>query len=272
MGVIGRRGYYSGDCSLIENALAFIREVLATAANPAVAWSSGKDSQVILWLVRQVRPDIPLIFFRNADDPVRFQFADAFLAESGLTVHSPAFQFCDVVSNNGQMELLTFRNLAPESPLMCGIGIDKEPKRCGLTVLNRRVPQKDLDFDLVFMGHRSDDVCPIQGEIPLAEKTAHLKNCILAYPIKDWTETDVWDCIEREQLPLDPLRYDLANRREWEDKSHNPDYDSLCVNCLNPSLGERVPCLLTGTTDSIAHILNPEQRARDYRAVIANLL
>lgn len=258
----------------IARSLELIQDWLVRAEHPAVAWSSGKDSQVLLWLVRQIRKEIPLILFRNAEDGERFQFAEHYAEAQGLTVYVPEAETCDVVAKGDVIEILTIRSLALNSFAFCGIGIDETvpPKRCGLHVINRPPVAPTLDFDAVFVGHRSDDVCPVQGAIPLREDTGQLPNCTLVYPLKDWSEDEVWDCLLTNDIPIDPLRYDLANRCEWESKRFNPDYDALCVNCLKPGqAGQEVECLLDGKTASIASVISPEERARNYRRIFTNL-
>jgi len=258
----------------IAHSLQLIRDVLSAAENPVIAWSSGKDSQVLLWLVDQVRAEVPLVFFRNAEDAERFAFADDFLAQRRGITFTPRAECCDVVARGGVVELLTVRSLAPQSYAFCGIGIDDSvpPQRCGLEILNRPPSAPELDFEVVFVGHRGDDICPVQGSIPLVSERGQLANCQMIYPLKDWLESDIWDCLEMYNIPLDPRRYDVVNRREWESKRFNPDYDALCVNCLKPSLaGQEVDCFLTGKTASIADIIQPEQRAREYRRTFTNL-
>ncbi|MGD9662828.1 MAG: phosphoadenosine phosphosulfate reductase family protein, partial [Porticoccaceae bacterium] len=41
----------------------FIREFLSRCKKPYLSWSGGKDSTLMLWLVLQERPDIPVIYF-----------------------------------------------------------------------------------------------------------------------------------------------------------------------------------------------------------------
>lgn len=257
----------------ISHSLSLIQEALTLSESPVVAWSSGKDSQVLLWLVQQVKADIPLVFFRNADDPVRFAFADEFLATRNLTTFIPQPEAYDIVANGDDVELMTVRSFAPQSYGMCGIGIDENApvKRCGLEVINRVPAQPEMSFDCVFIGHRSDDICPVQGAIPLASSQGKLANSTLFYILKDWTDADVWECIREYDIPVDPKRYDIPNGKEWADKTFNPDYDGLCVNCVKPTLSGMVPCALAGQTESIAHLINPEDRAKRYRSVFINL-
>lgn len=42
---------------------AIIREFLSRCKKPYLSWSGGKDSTLMLWLVLQERPDIPVIYF-----------------------------------------------------------------------------------------------------------------------------------------------------------------------------------------------------------------
>ena len=71
----------------IAGSLAFIDEMLTEFKSPAVLWSSGKDSMVLLHLVRRVRKDLPVVFFREPFQPRRYAFANDIIEDWELNVH-----------------------------------------------------------------------------------------------------------------------------------------------------------------------------------------
>jgi 3'-phosphoadenosine 5'-phosphosulfate sulfotransferase (PAPS reductase)/FAD synthetase len=46
----------------VARAEAIVREALERMKNPYVAWSTGKDSTVVLDLVRRFKPDVPVVY------------------------------------------------------------------------------------------------------------------------------------------------------------------------------------------------------------------
>lgn len=63
----------------------FIREFLSQCEKPYLSWSGGKDSTLMLWLVLQERPDIPVIYF-DADSclPDGWEYMQRLVKEWGI--------------------------------------------------------------------------------------------------------------------------------------------------------------------------------------------
>lgn len=71
----------------VERSLRIIEEALKEEPASYVSWSGGKDSNVLLDLVRQVNPDIPIVHVRtDIEYPDCVEFVDKFIAEHGLNV------------------------------------------------------------------------------------------------------------------------------------------------------------------------------------------
>ena len=52
------------------------------------------------------------------------------------------------------------------------------------------------------------------------------------FPLRHWTDQDVWDYTELNRVPYDKRRY--QNRAELDDKWLNPDYVHACTACIDP--------------------------------------
>ncbi len=194
-----------------------IREAVAEAQNPAMLYSVGKDSGVMLHLARKAfypaPPPFPLL---HVDTRWKFQemylFRDYMAAESG-------------------MDLLVHIN--PEA-----IEKDINPFDHG-SALHTDITKTEglkqaLDhykFDVVFGGARRDEEKSRAKERVFSFRTAthrwdpknqrpelwNLYNTkknpgesIRVFPLSNWTELDIWQYIYQEDIPVVPLYFSEA--------------------------------------------------------------
>jgi 3'-phosphoadenosine 5'-phosphosulfate sulfotransferase (PAPS reductase)/FAD synthetase len=54
----------------------------------------------------------------------------------------------------------------------------------------------------------------------------------VAFPLRDWTDNDVWEFIEENHVPIPENRYE--NRMDREDTWYNNDHIHACVSCCDP--------------------------------------
>ena len=219
---------------LIESSLALIREQLAWAKRPCVLWSSGKDSQILLWLVRQIDPNITIFYFQAFPHPMKHAFANRVIREWGLNVVIPIPAERDAIVKDNHAEIIELYQLGPKRLMY--FPIEAEPNhqptfnsRCAVEKLGAPVQnQVSLMRDLAFIGHRNDDVDPTFGAVPLKDYVAESENGDFryVYPLKDWTEHDIWTASHIHKIPQNTARY--VDR----DMSQNNDYYPMCSNCL----------------------------------------
>jgi hypothetical protein len=92
-------------------------------------------------------------------------------------------------------------------------------------------------LDAVWIGHKGCDSDPIlggdagtriEGRIVPGQATMY-------FPLRDWTHNDIWDYIEKNDVPYDEDRYEKVDGRwgEKRDKSHNVDYVHACTRCVD---------------------------------------
>jgi 3'-phosphoadenosine 5'-phosphosulfate sulfotransferase (PAPS reductase)/FAD synthetase len=82
-----------------------------------------------------------------------------------------------------------------------------------------------------------------EGPVPLKYDQTHSADAgvNLVFPLRHWSDNDVWDYIEAERVPYDKSRY--QDRAELPDKWLNPDYVHACTACIDPREKARtVPC------------------------------
>ena len=197
---------------LESESIEIIREAVATARNPVMMYSIGKDSSVMLHLARKAfhpaPPPFPLL---HVDTGWKFRdmyaHRDRMVAESGvrLIVH---------VNEEGRA---------------AGVGPFTHGSNYHTDVMKTQALKQALDangFDVVFGGARRDEEksrakervfsfrAPGHRWDPKAQRPElwNLYNTrikpdetIRVFPISNWTELDIWQYIHAENIPIVPL-------------------------------------------------------------------
>lgn len=217
---------------LVDRTLDFIREQLQIVKAPCLLSSFGKDSMVMLWLVRRLKPEIDVVYFDAFPSPTKHRFALDIAQKWKLNLHSPIARARDVVAKDDHVELGELFELAPER--LTYFPIEAEPYYtpaadclCALDKIFAPVAAKcDFGFDSAFTGIRGDDVDPIWGKGVPPASVIDQDGFKLIYPLRDWTERDIWDASFAYGIPQNEARY-FNN-----DMTANNDYYPLCTKCL----------------------------------------
>jgi len=59
-----------------KETLLYIEHILNKSYNPVILCSFGKDSMVMLYLIRKIKKDIPVLFFKEPFFPKKYSFAN----------------------------------------------------------------------------------------------------------------------------------------------------------------------------------------------------
>lgn len=204
----------------------------------AVMCSFGKDSMVLLHLLREtLARQVPVIFYKHPWFPAKLEFANKMIQSWGLTVHDYPPMFAGIKVNgsielvaryafgeNGAMDLpVNTLQPVPRRDFVCGLNDWLNRQKCGVIT---------FPWETVFMGHKSSDVDPFDGPVPLKTDNTKIGGVDLVFPLRHWTDDDVWDYIEENQIPYDQRRY--HDRAELPDKWLNSDYLHACTACIDP--------------------------------------
>lgn len=249
----------------IAHAESIVRGCLANYKRPIVMSSFGKDSMVLLSIVESVAGTMPpVLFHREPFAPEKYAFANRVIAARGYAVYDYPPSATGVLKANGKLEIMNAYQIGPNeyAHLPTGISppISGRPFLCGFTDLySKPVGAFAYPWDLVFIGHKSSDVDPLKGPMPLSvDLKTNVGAPSAAFPLRYFTDADVWRYTEERGLPIHVERYDPENGyREREDTASNPDYFDACTACLDPELPATVLCPKLG-----AEINNRSQSVR----------
>lgn len=256
---------------LIEETREIIRGALAKAEAPALLCSFGKDSMVMLALVREQTPSIPVVYFPVFDHPTKHEFAARVTQEWNLRLWPWKPCHRDVIGKGKHVELI-------ESYLLPGgavvsLPVEAQPGyvpnadcHCAIERLNEPVDESVHSLDLLFVGHRGDDVDPTHGPVPLSAGEYAEGLFTVAYPLAQWTEKDIWEASKLLGIPQNLRRYRDASL------AHNADYFDLCTQCLTPGMkGPMVPCPKGGEVFNLGRHLDLDARREALRSRFVNI-
>ena len=197
---------------LESESIEIIREAVATARNPVMMYSIGKDSSVMLHLARKAfypaAPPFPLL---HVDTGWKFRamyvHRDRMAAESGmrLIVHTnPEGQAAGVNpfthGSNYHTDVMKTQALKQAldahgfDAVFGGARRDEEKSRAKERVFSFRAP-----------GHRWDPKAQRPELWSLYNTHIHEGETIRVFPISNWTELDIWQYIHAERIPIVPL-------------------------------------------------------------------
>jgi hypothetical protein len=231
------------------------KQAIRNAPTPAALLCSfGKDSMALLHLIREVLlPDklschaypVPVIWHRHPWFPFKNKFGNRIVDTWSIEVHDYPPLLCGVKYNDTQLELVAkypFGTMGMDIPLNTESPIPRRDYVCGKEWLTQpKTSGVEWKWRTVFHGHKSSDVDPFEGNVPLKHDTINVAGVRVEFPLREWTDTDVWDYIEANKIPYDKARYE--NRGEIGNTWLNPDYIHACYRCVDPrETAEQVDC------------------------------
>jgi sulfate adenylyltransferase subunit 2 len=200
--------------ALESEAIHILREVAAECSNPALLFSGGKDSVVLLRLAEKAfRPGkfpFPLVHIdtgHNFDEVIEFR--DARVAELGerlivgsvedsikkgtVRLRNPATD-----SRNAAQAVTLLETIAEHGFDACIGGARRDEEKA-------RAKERIFSFRDEF--GQWDPKAQRPELWDLYNTRVHPGENMRVFPISNWTELDVWQYIAREQLALPPIYY-----------------------------------------------------------------
>ena len=215
---------------LENDSVYIIREAYARASKLGVLWSIGKDSTVLLWLVRKAfcgHVPCPVVHIDTTYKiPEMIAYRDTVVKELGLTL---------VVGQN-------------EEALAAGMGPEKGRVTCCGALKTQALKDTIVGegFDNILLGIRrdedgtrakervfsprnSDGEWNFKDQVPEIwqqyNASAPPGGHVRVHPILAWSELEIWEYIRQEEIPVLPLYFAKDGKR----------YRTLgCQPCTSP--------------------------------------
>lgn len=233
-----------------------ITSALENSRNPAVMCSFGKDSMVVLHLVRQFK-NLKVIFHRESVQHHKYEYANKVMRDWNLHVIDYPPSATALSEGNGHMDVVNLYQVGSKTiylPTELHHDDKEQDTVCALSdIYGKMTGTVNYPFDLVFHGHKSSDSDPILGSVPIFADVAFNSDAPnIAYPIRHFTDNDVWAYIEDNNIPIHHERYKKQDGvwGDSENKDAHPHYVSCCYSCMSKNTGNNVHCPKWGVTVS----------------------
>lgn len=207
------------DLEYLENLSIYIlREAYAEFKNPAVLWSTGKDSTTTLWLCKKAffgKIPFPVI---HIDTSYKFDnmyiFRDSIAKEWGLNLivakneeaigkkvgpDIGKFECCTQLKTQALMKCLEQYGF---DALILSIRRDEH----GIRAKERHFSPRDQSFKWDYKNQPLEMWDQYRN---LAESGSHIR----VHPILHWRELDIWEYIKKEKIPMNPMYFSKDGKR-----------------------------------------------------------
>ncbi len=244
-------------------ALACIDTHLCQAVRPIVLCSFGKDSIVLLHLCLRIRK-LPVMCFRLSRFHEKHDHGHEVMKTLDLEVfeglpsnvvefyHGDFFEFMhiyrtgydQITGQPGCIVLSTGTRPRTEQDERYFCGWDD--------LMMRPKGLMEWPWDVTFHGQKSTDDVEIGQMGKITKTSMACGNTRLVWPLHDWTDADVWEYIEKHDVPYDRHRY------VDKDTTSSPDSYPTCATCLDPrTQGEEVWC------PKVGHVIPSRARSQE---------
>lgn len=198
---------------LEQEAIYIIREVAATCEKPVMLYSIGKDSSVMLHLaMKAFYPEKPPFPFMHIDTTWKFhemtEFRDRRMKELGFDL---------IVYRNEEairQNINPFDHGSAYTDIMKTRALKMALDHYGFTAAfggGRRDEEKSRAKERVFSFRNSMHAWDPKNQRP---EFSHLYNTVInrgesirVFPLSNWTEADIWQYIEQENIPIVDLYF-----------------------------------------------------------------
>lgn len=198
--------------ALENQSIYILREAYKKLRKLAMLWSIGKDSTVLLWLVRKAflgYCPIPLVHIDTTFKiPEMIEFRDRTAREwnlrlivgrneqalaEGIGPEKGRIACCNALKTEALQQLMAREGF---TALILGIRRDEE----GTRAKERYFSPRDKNFEWNYKDQPPEFWDQFKTDF---EKDTHIR----VHPLLQWTEIDVWRYIKREQIPIVDLYF-----------------------------------------------------------------
>jgi len=217
---------------LESEAIYVLREVRAQFQNPVILFSGGKDSIVVTHLARKAFSPGPLPFpLLHVDTghnfPETIEFRDRLVDQLGVRLLVGSVQES---IDKGRVREEKGRNATRNSLQITTLLDTLEEHRIDCAIGGGRRDEEKSRAKERFFSHRDDfgqwDPKNQRPELWNIFNGRHFEGeHFRAFPISNWTEMDVWNYIDREEIEIPSLYFARPRKVFWRNESWIPYSD-----------------------------------------------
>ena len=190
-----------------------MREVASEFENPVMLYSIGKDSSVMLHLaMKAFYPEKPPFPFMHVNTTWKFKemikFRDDRMKELGL-------EFIEYINEDGVKQGINpFDHGAAYTDIMKTQALKQALDKYGFDAAfggGRRDEEKSRAKERIFSFRDENHTWDPKNQRPemwkLFNTVINKGESVRVFPISNWTEKDIWQYIQRENIPIVPLYF-----------------------------------------------------------------
>lgn len=204
---------YSHLDALEAESIYIMREVVAECSNPVMLYSIGKDSSVMLHLaLKAFYPEKPPFPFLHIDTTWKFhemiEFRDRIAHEKGINL------LVYINENGVRRGINPFDHGAAYTDIMKTQALKAALKKYGFNAAfggGRRDEEKSRAKERVFSFRNKEQAWEPKRQRPemwnLYNTQINEGESLRVFPLSNWTEKDIWQYIEKENIEIVPLYF-----------------------------------------------------------------
>ena len=199
--------------ALEAEAIYIIREVAAECEKPVMLYSIGKDSSVMLHLaMKAFYPEKPPFPFLHVNTTWKFKEMIKFRDE---TAKKLGIEMIEYINEDGVKQGINpFDHGSAYTDIMKTQALKQALNKYGFTAAfggGRRDEEKSRAKVRIFSFRNENHAWDPKNQRPemwkLYNSKIHKGESIRVFPISNWTETDIWEYIKRENIDIVPLYF-----------------------------------------------------------------
>jgi sulfate adenylyltransferase subunit 2 len=271
---------------LEHNSVHILREAYASFRNLCMLWSIGKDSTVLLWLARKAffgHVPFPLVHIDTSFKiPEMIAYRDKLAADWNL--HLIYGQNEDALADKrtfpaGAVDRITCCSLLKTEALKKTLSGEWPRYRFNKAKGGYEVDANTEPFTGVIVGARADeegsrskeryfsprdkqnvwDVAEQPPEFWQQYNTEFAPNThVRVHPLLDWTEVNIWEYIEREQIPVIDLYFDRGEGQRYRSLGCGP-----CTRPIASTATDVKAIIVELVSGGLARVAERAGRAQD---------
>ena len=210
---------------LEAEAIYIIREVAAECEKPVMLYSIGKDSSVMLHLaMKAFYPEKPPFPFLHVNTTWKFKEMIKFRDE---TAKKLGIEMLEYINEDGVKKGINpFDYGSVYTDIMKTQALKQALNKYGFTAAfggGRRDEEKSRAKERIFSFRNENQAWDPKNQRPemwkLYNSRINKGESIRVFPISNWTETDIWQYIKRENIMVDDDRFKLREGEKIEYKN-----------------------------------------------------